>query len=176
MATPKKNKNGTWTILIYIGKDETGKNKYKRFTGETKKEVEIKAEAFQKETQGHGIKSANMTVGEAVQQYIDSKEAKLSPKTIREYRGYSRNALQGLIDVKLYSLTDEIIQTEIDKAAQTYSPKSVCLRWGLFNTAIKKYRKGYMPTVELPSVKRKPIKIPTQEEFVKIFKEIEGKK
>ena len=174
MATPKKNRNGNWTILVYVGKDSDGKNRYKRFTAETKKEVLLLAEDFQKETSGHGAKSIDMTVGDAVRKYIELKETNLSPKTIREYKCYLRNSLQGLVNVKLYSLTDEIIQEEIDRASETLSPKSVALRWGLFGTAIRKYRKGYTPSVELPRVYKKPVELPPTKDLIKIFDEIRG--
>lgn len=174
MATPKKNRNGNWTILVYVGKDSDGKNRYKRFTAETKKEVLLLAEDFQKETSGHGAKSIDMTVGDAVRKYIELKETNLSPKTIREYKCYLRTSLQGLVNVKLYSLTDEIIQEEIDRASETLSPKSVALRWGLFGTAIRKYRKGYMPSVELPRVYKKPVELPHTKDLIKIFDEIRG--
>lgn len=62
MATPKKTKNG-WTILVYAGVDENGKKKYRRLSGETKKEVEKKAADFIKEINGHSVSNMDMTVG-----------------------------------------------------------------------------------------------------------------
>lgn len=174
MATPKKTTNG-WTILVYAGKDETGKKKYKRLNGSSRKEVEKKAFDFMQEINGHSVSNIDMTVGDAVNAYISVRESKdYSPKTILEYKKYRRTALQGLVDVKLYSITDELIQAEIDKAAANYSPKSVSLWWGLFGAAIRQYRKGYEPAVMLPSVKRKPVDVPDEQTIKYMLSEIEG--
>lgn len=174
MATPKETKNG-WTQLEYIGKDEKGNRQYKRFTAKTRKELELKVSEFKKEIEGHAVPKFEMTVGDAVDAYIAAREtADYSPKTIREYKGYRRTALQGLVDVKLYSLTDDIIQREINRAAENHSPKSVSLWWGLYGAAIRKYRKGYVPDVVLPSVKKKPVEVPEEETIKRMFSELEG--
>lgn len=107
--------------------------------------------------------------------YIAVRESKdYSPKTILEYKNYRRTALQGLVDVKLYSVTDELLQKEINKAAVNYSPKSVSLWWGLFGAAIRQYRKGYEPVVMLPSVKRKPVDVPDEQTVKRMLSELEG--
>lgn len=174
MATPKKTKNG-WTILVYAGIDENGKKRYQRLSAPTRKEVEKLASEFDKEMDGHSASNITMTVGDAVDAYITAREtAGYSPKTIREYKAYRRTALQGLIDIKLYSVTDEMIQKEINKAAVGHSPKSVSLWWGLFGAAIRQYRKGYAPSVLMPSVKRKPVEVPDETTIKKMFAELKG--
>lgn len=174
MATPKKTKNG-WTILVYAGTDDNGKKKYQRLSGNTKKEVEAKAADFLKEISGHSVSNMDMTVGDAVDAYIAVREsADYSPKTILEYKKYRRTALQGLVDVKLYAVTDELIQKEINKAAVNHEPKSVSLWWGLYGAAIRQYRKGYNPSVLLPSVKRKPVDVPDEQTIKQMLSDLEG--
>lgn len=167
MATPKETKNG-WTQLEYIGKDEKGNRQYKRFTAKTRKELELKVSEFKKEITGHEILKFDMTVGEAVDEYINAREnIDYSPKTIREYKLMRRNALQGLINVKLYSLTDRMIQEGINKTVKAHSPKTVSMWWGLFGSAIRKSRKGYIPDVVLPSVKKKAVEVPAEKQYLR---------
>ena len=46
MAKARKLPSGNWRTKIYIGKDSDGKNIYKSFTAETKKESEYMAAEY----------------------------------------------------------------------------------------------------------------------------------
>ena len=83
MATAKKTPSGQWRVLAYVGKNVT-KSGYKSFTAPTKKEAERMAAAFiPPEPERDRL---NITVGEAIDRYIDMKNAVLSPSTIRSYK------------------------------------------------------------------------------------------
>lgn len=174
MATAKRTQTG-WTILVYVGKGEDGKKKYKRLSAGTKRELDRLVKELEDEVNGHGISALDMTIGDAVDAYIAAREnAGYSPKTIREYKACKHTALQGLVNVKLYSVTDEQIQREINKACETHSPKTVSLWWGLYGAAIRKYRKGYTPSVLLPSIKRKAVDVPEEDTIKRMFAELKG--
>jgi hypothetical protein len=81
MATPKKLPSGRWRCLIYVGKDENGKRKYRSVTADTKKEAVERAAQIENRPQN----ASKMTVGEAVRHYIDIRENVLSPATVRGY-------------------------------------------------------------------------------------------
>lgn len=107
MAKAKKLPSGSWRVRLYTGRDEAGKAVYKSFTAPTKKEAEAAAALYavrkkQKDEIG-------MTVGEAIDAYIRSKENVLSPSTIGSYRQKRRNWMQGIMDVPLSELTNEIV-------------------------------------------------------------------
>ena len=109
MSEAKKLPSGKWRNLLYVGKDENGKRKYESFTADTKREANLLAMERARELE-QGIKKdrtpSELTVGEAIDKYIEDRDAILEPKTIREYRGYRRNYLQGLMNVKLKRLSN----------------------------------------------------------------------
>ena len=46
MAKAKKLPSGMWRVLLYDGKDDNGKRKYKSFTAATKKQAEADAALY----------------------------------------------------------------------------------------------------------------------------------
>lgn len=81
----------------------------------------------------------NMTVSEAIDRYIKSKYAVLSPSTVKGYMIVRRNQLQKLMEIKLSDLNSEIYQSAINSDTLKYSPKSVSNAVGLVNAAIKMF-------------------------------------
>lgn len=74
MTKAKKLPSGNWRTQVYDYTDENSKKHYKSFTAASKKESEYKASCFA--LSKHDI-DLSMTVGEAIQIYIDSKSKKI---------------------------------------------------------------------------------------------------
>lgn len=117
MAKAKKLPSGNWRVQIYAGKDSNGKKIMKSFTAETKKEAELMALQF---SANHREPVSEMTVGKAIDKYIESKSNILSPSTLRSYKTMRRNNLQGLMDIRLRELTRTAIQAEVNSDAEDY--------------------------------------------------------
>ncbi|NLB91272.1 MAG: site-specific integrase [Clostridiales bacterium] len=162
MATAKKTKTG-WGIQIYLGKGPDGKRKYKRFTGPTKKAVEFMATSYREEVDRRNIPD-KMTVGEAIDIYISNKDAVLSPKTIKEYKGYRKNYLQSLMNIRLGELTRNHIQQAVNEDAKTYSPKTLRNTHGLLSSALGAVMPDFNLKTALPMRKKAEIIIPTNDE------------
>ena len=77
MATAKKLPSGSYRVRVY----DKLTDKYKSFTAPTKREAERKANEY---LDGKRVKtsSGDMTVLEAVEQYISARENILSPSTV----------------------------------------------------------------------------------------------
>lgn len=179
MAEAKKLPSGSWRVLLYVGKDENGKRKYESFTAATKKEANLLASERAREIEQGIFKSrapAEMTVEEAIDRYIEDRDAILAPKTIREYKGYKRNYLQGIMKIKIKNLTPDIVQREINKEARRLSPKSISNIWALFKAAIQSAVPDLKYNVKLPSKVKTAFQIPTNEQLLKLFEAVEGKK
>lgn len=162
MASTQRTASGKWTCRIYIGQED-GKDVYKRFTADTKKEAERMAHLFQanmpKKTQG-----SDLTVREAITAYINSKANVLSPSTVDGYRKVQRLRLQSIMNVRLSNLTKEQIQIAINLEAAKLSPKSVKNAYGLLTAALSMF--GYKDVeVTLPQKIKKEIVIPTDQEM-----------
>ena len=132
MATAKKMPSGNYRVRIY----DKATGKQKSFTAETKKEAEYLANEWLTGRQKVVIKH-DITVGEAVRTYIDSKNNVLSASTIRGYEIVYRNGLNGIRDINIDDLTTMQLQYWINSNAKKYSPKTLRNQFGLVTAALR---------------------------------------
>lgn len=135
------------------------------------KAVELKAGLVQASKRPQAI-----TVGEAIDRYIKSKDAVLSPATINGYKKIRKNTMQGIMNIPLSSITQEKIQREINAIAKTLSPKSVRNAHGLLSAALSEYKPEMVLRTTLPQKKRCEIAIPSVEDIAKILEAARGTK
>jgi len=84
MAKAKKLPSGQWRALVYSHTDIVeGKKvrRYESFTAEKSKEAEYMAAEFKLKRE-RNKNPLNKTVGEAIDEYIDTKTNVLSPSTV----------------------------------------------------------------------------------------------
>jgi integrase len=114
-------------------------------------------------------KPLSLTLGEAINRYIESKDAVLSPATIAGYKRIRNHALQGLMQVQLSDLTQEKIQRAVNAMAKTKSPKSVRNAHGLLSAVLSEYMPSMVLRTTLPQKKPYEAQIPSSEEIEKII-------
>ncbi|MHC1785470.1 MAG: site-specific integrase [Christensenellales bacterium] len=157
MATAHKLPSGSWRVLTYTG-TVGGKRQYKSFTAPTKKQAEYDAalSAVRRKRVSQAI-----TVGEAVDRYIDSKAAVLSPATVMGYRSMRRNIFPALMKLRPADLTEQTVQQAVSDYAVKHKPKSVRNAYALLTSSCAMM----MPEVELratlPQKIKRPVIIPT---------------
>ena len=177
MAEAHKLPSGSWRAQVYVGKDPNGKRIYESFTANTKKEADLLAAARARELE-IGIQKdrapQQMTVGEAIDQYLETNENVLAPKTIREYKGYRARYFQGIMRVKIRDLTNATIQREINAEARRLAPKSVRNAWGLVRIAVVTAFPDFRPDVNLPALVKAEMNIPTEEQLSGLLEDIAG--
>lgn len=117
---------------------------------------------------------ASLTVGEAINRYIESKDAVLSPATVAGYKRIRENALQGIMGVKLAALTQEKVQREVNAMSKEKSPKSVRNAHGLLSAVLAEYRPDMILRTTLPQKKRYEAAIPSGEDIEKIMRAAKG--
>lgn len=157
MATAKRTASGSWSVRVYVGR-ENGKDLYKRFTGDNKREVERMASTYLA-VQDHD----DLTFGDAAEQYIRDKEAVLSPNTIRTYK--ICNARLGLLHtVKISKVDSQRVQRVISRISEDLAPKTVRSTYGFITAVLKMYSPGTVLQVTLPEPEHKTVLIPTDEE------------
>lgn len=153
--------------------DEFGAYKRKSVTAPTEKEVLRKAIEFEQNI-NHLSEQDGITVGEAVEEYINLKQYTLSPSTISVYRTVARTSLDCIKDTKVERLTDRNVQVWINTLAQRgLSPKSISNAYGLFLPSIKKYTR-FIPNVSLPQKKTYVHEYPQDYEVERIVAEAKG--
>ena len=143
MPKAKKLASGNYRVLVYAGKDATGKRQYKSFTDPNKKK--------------------------ASDRYIDVKSNLLSTSTVRGYRIIQKNALSLLLNATLGKLaTSDLIQQQMNENAKKYSAKSFANQHG-FITAVMRYFNFQIERVTLKPKEEKTFPVPTKKDAEKIM-------
>lgn len=177
MATAKKLPSGAWRIQIYVGKDENGKTIRESITADTKAEVMEKARLRELEL-SHGkytdSETRELTVGDAIDNYINYRDAVLSPKTIREYRNMRKNYCQELMPVRVRTLTENAVQKSINNLAKTHSPKTVKNFLGLLTPSIRAVDKSINFDINTPQSEKNEMQIPDNFLLERIMDEAAG--
>jgi hypothetical protein len=103
VATARKLPSGSWRVRVYTGKVNS-KEQFISVTEPTKKQAEMEAVLLTHKR--HEL----MTLGEAIDRYIESKEDVLSPATILGYKKMLRLCFNSIIVKRLDKLNQENIQ------------------------------------------------------------------
>ena len=172
MATPKQNKAGTWSIRVYAYTDENGKIHQKQFTARKKSEVLSAARAFEMERER--LSKNDLTVAEAIEQYISSRETTLSPSTVRAYRINARNHFGSIGNVRVNNVDSDLVQEWISGLSRSHSPKTVRNVYGLLLSSLTAVRPLITLNIKLPSRERPELYTPTNEDVAVLLQNSEG--
>ena len=154
MATPKKLPSGNWRVRVYDYTDESGVRRYRSFTAATRKDCAYMAAEFAQNKAR--IAAGDLTVAEAIDEYIRVKSEVLSPSTIRGYKKQRRNYYKSIEGLRIRTLTTPIIQEWINRLSGKLSPKTVANIHGLLMAALAMFA----PEIRLnPTL---PRRIPSQ--------------
>lgn len=186
MPTAKKLPSGSWRCQVFSHyehipmPDGSIKKKriYQSFTCDIKSdkgkricENMATAWAVDKENQSSEY---NKSLGEAMDEYIEKRSAVLSPSTIKEYKRTRRCHLQGLMNKKLHSITQQMIQAEINREALSHSPKSVKNMHGLLSAVFRTYRPDFALKTDLPKKVRPKIYVPSDTDVQTLMDAVKG--
>lgn len=111
MPTTEKLPSGMWRTRAFYT-DTNGRHQ-KSFTAESKKESEFLALEFLNSKQKKS-KSAEMTLKEAFDAYINARENVLSPSTVHYYHKMRNTYLKPLMEMRLSAITEEAIQAALN--------------------------------------------------------------
>lgn len=184
MAKAVRLPSGSYRVQVYAGKDASGKRQYLSFTRPTKKEAEYEALQFQLHHKEVSRDSSNMTLSEAMEKYIASKDGILSPSTIRGYEIIRKNHLQGLMELRLNRLTPALIQNAINQEAKPHpddkgrirasSPKSVRNIHGFLSAVLAEYHPSMHLNTTLPQKKATEQSVLEPEQIGTLLRAVEG--
>jgi integrase len=171
MPKAKKLPSGNWRAQVYAGTDSTGKRIMKSFTAPTKKQAEYEASLWQIERKEK--MSGKLTVGQALEQYINSKDNILSPSTIAGYEKIRRNHLLEIQQIYISDLTHLQAQNAINTLSLNHSPKTVRNTTGLFYAATKNYTTAFA-NITVKQKEKREIQIPTDGEISLLLDNAQG--
>lgn len=175
MAKAKQLPSGSWRVRVY----DSSTGKYLSFTSKLpgkagKNEAEFLAKEWQAGRKKKTV-SSQKTIYELVKEYIESKEALLSPSSIRGYYIILNNALGDFGEKKVRLLTEKDLQFWVSQNAQKYAPKSVKSQYGLVTAALRQERIQLdFASVLLPKIQKSDRRIPNEKEIAVILHMVEG--
>ncbi len=140
-----KKKSATYKIAY---KDETGRRRGKTFSAPTRREAKRKAEDWIMDNLEDG--KPIISLSDALQRYLDSKAAVLSPSTLRSYEGIQKNHFGSIGSTPIGRLTKADVQAWISGLVlDGLSPKTVKNCYGLLS-AVLVQNDIQPPKVQLP--------------------------
>lgn len=168
MAIAKKR--GEMYRVRYDYYDENGKRHQRSITAPTKKEAERLASLQKASTSKHDI-----TFGEAIHRYIESKSNVLSPSTLTGYTGIEKHHLGRLKAVRLSRITNELLQAQINEISVNFSPKTTKNVRALFSATLKMFLPDFTPIMKVPAAIKREGTIPTDEELNRLISTATGR-
>lgn len=165
---PVQLPSGNWRIQVLVGKKRVGR------TFHSAKEAIYWAAGLKTEQQTLTRQPKSMTVGAAIDRYIDSKDAVISPTTLRSYKAIRKKNFSDIEYTQLKDLHAEQVQRWVNALSKTLSPKSVKNCHGLLTATLAEYYPDLVLRTTLPQRRKTEIQIPTADEAKKILKASEG--
>lgn len=135
MAKAIKLPSGNWRVRIYDHTEMVnGKKKkiYVSFTASTRAEAVRQAAEFSTKKK---VDISSLTVGEAVDRYIEAKRAVLSPSTVRGYTT-TKNLMASISGIRVKSLDSARVQLWISQLSESRKTKTVRNAYGLLTAAL----------------------------------------
>lgn len=176
---PKKKKNrlpsGSVRVQAFDYMDETGKKHYKSFTASTLTEAKALRDEWKIQKKLQSSKpAASLTVHDAIERYIQSKEGVLSGSTLRGYDSLLKSHFSGVFgNFALADLTDQDIQLWISDISKGRSPKTVANIYALFTPALAMFApKNSLASATLPAKVQTDLYCPSDTDIKKLLQTV----
>lgn len=168
LPEPKQKENGKWIIQVQVD----GKRRSKEF--ETKEEALYWASGIKTGQKEAARKPSSLTVEKAIEKYIETKSAILSPSTVRGYKGIKESRIEEIKTTQLSDLTHDKVQRWVNSLSRSHSPKTVANAHGLLSAVLREYHPDMVLHTTLPQKVRPDIQIPTEAELIRIIDSARG--
>lgn len=165
---PVKLPSGRWRIQV----TQDGKRISKTF--KTKNEAVYWAAGIKTEQKRDYRPAQKMTLGEAIDRYIESNESVLSPSTIAGYKRVRSSNFAELMPIQLDRLDSDTVQRSVNALAKQKAAKTVCNAYGLISATLGTYYPELHLRVQLPRKQPTDIIVPTEADILAIMQAVKG--
>ncbi|MCR5143605.1 MAG: site-specific integrase [Ruminococcus sp.] len=163
----KQLPSGNYRVQVIDGYDENGKRIVRSFTAATDWEAMKMADDYKK---GLYKKPCELTVHEAFEKYLESRDNILSPSTIKGYNTIKEARLQLIRNTKLCDLTISDVQRAVNNDAKRLSRKSIKSALALLKSAMMMQEVDInLKRITLPPAKTRKKEIPSPEQLMKVI-------
>lgn len=166
---PTRLPSGRWRIQLQID------GRRLSVTEDDPKECQAKAVALKAGLIEQAAKPNRITLRAAIDKYIDSRSAVLSPSTIRGYRVIQRNRCKELMERPVSEITKDMLQRAVNADARRLSAKSVINSY-LFITTVICQETGARFDISLPRLMPHERPFLTADEITMLLNAIRGTK
>lgn len=167
MATAKKLPSGSWRVRVFSYKDSSGVKHYESFTADTKQEAEMMAAQFSNSIDKK--RTSDITVKEAVNNYLEANKNVLSPSTILNYTKDAKR-FESIGHLKVRRLTSNDIQLFISElSGNGLAPKTIKNTYGLLKSSLKFSGLKCDFSIHLPKAQKKKKNAPENEEIMTLY-------
>lgn len=170
---PTQLPSGAWRCKVYIGKDAVGK---KQFISITRVDYYDCLEEAVKIAKHHHETERNpmmLTLGEALDKYIEMKNNVLSQATIRGYSAIRKNHLQPEMSMPLKNITNNVAQRAINREAADCSAKTVKNIYGVLTAVMKQFANREL-SVKLPQCQPYEGAVLEEEDLRRLIQALDG--
>ena len=139
---PKMNRNGSWSGQIMV------KGERKTITAETQEAYYVTAKAVKLSLLAMKKAPPKITLGDAIDRYIDANDNVLSPSTIRGYRNIRKNRFKLWMNMPYDTVQ---FQNMVNFESELCSPKTLVNAYALVKSSLKALDFA-VPEVNMPMV------------------------
>ena len=173
MAKAKKLPSGNWRVQATA--TINGEKITKSFTDSDPDKAELAAKQWQVYHKNFEKDSSDLSLEQAIDEYIKIKDSVLSPSTIRGYNTIKNNSIDGIKQIPLKKLSQNVLQKYINQLSKSKSPKTVRNVYGLITAVMAQFAPEYLPShVSLPQPIIRPKRALSKDQIQKLLQSIEG--
>ena len=174
MPKAKKLPSGSWRCRASWMEMVNGKKvqRSKSFTADTRKDAELAAAMYERGKKEEA--KSGMTVGEAMDAFIEARKDSLSPSTLRSYKSSRKSAFKLLEAVSLSEIDNLAVQRWVDDFKVERSAKTVANNYMLLQSTITMFRPSLHLRVILPQRKQAELLTPTDADVKKLLEIFKG--
>ena len=169
IPSAKKLASGNWRVQLMIDGRRVS------ITGKTKQEAEHQAAAVKSGAEKLHRPASSMTVGQAMDQYIEFRASVYSPSSVMGFKKLRRNTLKLIMNTPLCNLTPNDVQRAVNQMSlEGKAPKYISSAHSLLRTVLESYAPDFVLETKLPAKQKKEIVIPTEEDVQKMLSAAKG--
>lgn len=147
MKTPTARKlpSGSWFCRVRVNGKDIG------ITRPTEREAIAEAMAIKAGIKETRQQPKKMTLSQAIDNYIESRQNILSPSTIRGYRSMQRVRFQSMMRKEIFSVSQAQWQSAVDAESRIVNAKTLTNAWRFLASVIYEAT-GQRPMIRLPQI------------------------
>ena len=174
MPKAKKLPSGSYRCRVTWTETVDGKKvrRSKSFTSDDKQVAERAASNFDYKKKDSHV--PDLTVGDALDAFIEMRAASLSPSTLRGYKSSRKNSYECLEAVSVAAVDDRAVQAWVDEFKVGRSAKTVKNNYTLLQSALTMARPSLQLHVVLPESAPVDYITPSDEDIKRLLKAFKG--